>query len=194
MAPKSNGAAPPSRAAAIRAAREATRTTRETTFPLSATGGEAVVRRLDLLELIALDAIPAALQSIVNDLLETQLGGEGTGEEPAVTDVIRAAGGPLAALKQQQALADAACLAGFIDPRVVAQASDVTNPDTEIIIDEIERSDRLAYWTWCQGGELPALIGVFPEPAAAAAAGPLGESLRDEPVELPVRLADAVRR
>lgn len=207
MATKSNGATPPvpggdgaarggtphSRAATIRAAQEAARATREQVFPLPATGGEAVVRRLDLLELIALDAIPAALQGIVNELLETQIGGSG-GEQPSATDVVRAAGGPLAALKQQQALADAACVAGFLDPRLVATAAEVTDPERELALDEIERSDRLAYWTWCQGGDAAALAPVFPEPAAAAAPRPPEPSLRREPVELPLRAAAAVRR
>jgi hypothetical protein len=195
MATKANGAAPHSRAAAIRAAREATKATRETTFPLVATGGEAIVRRLDLLELIALDAIPVGLQALVNDVIEASIGGSTDGAAPSDAEAVRVMGGGLAALKQQQALADVACLAGFIDPRLVATAAEVTDPETELPLAEIERSDRLAYWTWCQGGELPAALAtVFPEPAAAAAARPPGNAVQHEPVDVPLRVAPAVRR
>ena len=179
--------------AAIRAAAAATKGQREISFPLPETGGEALVRRLDLMELIALDAIPASLQAVVNDILEAQLGGGG--EEPALPDVLKAAGGPLAALRQQQQLADAACLVGFLDPKLVATAADVVDDTTELALDEIARADRLAYWAWCQGGEeAAALATAFPEPAAAAAAGPPEPTVLHEPVELFVRAAAPVRR
>ncbi|HEY7119312.1 MAG TPA: hypothetical protein VH475_22165 [Tepidisphaeraceae bacterium] len=193
MATKANGQAPVSRASAIRAARQASQAAAEIVFPLPATGGEALVRRLDLLELIALDAIPAGLQSVVNDMLSTQIGGGG--EAPVLDDVLAAAGGPLAALRQQQQLADAACLAGFLDPRLVATPADVTDGEHELALEEIARADRLAYWTWCQGGEeAAALAPAFPEPAAAAVAGPAGGTLRSEPVGVPDEPAVAVRR
>src|SRR4051812_10157488 len=102
MATKANGAVPHSRAAAIRAAREATKAKRETTFPLVATGGEAVVRRLDLLELIALDAIPQGLQAVVNEIIEASMGGNSDGAEIGEAEAVRVMGGGIAALKQQQ--------------------------------------------------------------------------------------------
>ncbi len=141
------------------------------------------MRRLDLLELIALDAIPASLQVAVDRLLETQLG---DGGEPDLASIMRAAGGPLKALRQQQELADAACLAGFLDPRLVATPDEVTDPDRQLVLTEIERADRLAYWEWCQGTtEAAPLATVFREPAAAAAAGSASDPVRIDTLGVP---------
>ena len=180
------------RAAIIRAARAASAAAREVEFPLDATGGSALVRRLDLMELIALDAIPATVQAVVNDLLEAQLGDAGTA---SITEVMRALGGPLVAIQKQYELADAFCLAGFIDPRLVPTADDVTDPETELALDDIARADRMAYWTWCQGAtEAAALAPAFPQPAAAAAPGSAEPAVRDAPVDVPDGSAFVVRR
>lgn len=153
------------------------------------------MRRLDLLELIALDAIPSGLQAVVNDLLAAQIGAATDGAEPDLVDVLAAAGGPLKALQQQQALADAACLVGFLDPRLVPTPEDVTDPEHELALAEIDRADRLRYWEWCQGADATAALApAFPEAAAAPAAGPPGESLRDTSVDLPLRAAAGARR
>ena len=179
---KENGHRPQSRAAAIRAARLAAAADREIEFPLPATGGTALVRRLDLMELIALDAIPATLQAVVNDLLESQLGDDASA---STTDVMRALGGPLVAIQKQYELADALCLVGFVDPRLVPTADDVTDPETELALEDIARADRMAYWTWCQGAtEAVALAPSFPQPAAAAAPGPAEPAVRDAPVDV----------
>jgi hypothetical protein len=179
-----NGHGPLSRAEAIRAARAAAAANREHVFPLTATGGEALVRRLDLMDLIALDAIPAHLTEVVNQMLAETLGGEG---EPTNAALFAALGGPLNAVKHQRELADAACCAGFIDPQVVPTPDAVTDPARQIAVTEIERADRDAYWSWAMGAEeaqAAALAGAFPQPGAAPSPRPAGESLRGEPVRL----------
>ena len=135
------------RAAVIRAARAAAQSSREVEFPLPATGGAALVRRLDLMELIASTrSRPRCRRS--STICSKRSSARGTGIAHRGDARLRR---PAGRHPETIQLADALCLAGFIDPRLVATAADVTDPETELVLDEIARADRMAYWNWCQG-------------------------------------------
>lgn len=164
-----------SRAESIRQARAA----KLHELPLLATGGTALVRRLTLPELIALDAIPSHLQAMVSEMVEPLLGGEAV-TAPSNSEIISRLGGPLAAIKLQGELADAAALLGFVDPQLVLTADQITDPDKHVLLSDIDFADRAAYWAWCQGqeaAEAAAVEAVFPVPTADVDVSPPGQDV-----------------
>lgn len=124
-------------------------------FPLPHSGGgTALVRRLTLQDLVAMDAIPTASQQAVSKMLESMLEGtDGTADGMNLDAIMKALGGPIAGLKLVTELANASVIIGFIDPEVVANAKMITTPDRQVSLDQIDSRDRMAFWEWCQGQE-----------------------------------------
>lgn len=173
-----------SRAAAIRAARDAN----TETFTLAHTGTTVRVRRLTLQDLIALDAIPTSAQATVDAMIEGSLNDDGsTKAELTTRDLFKQLGGATAGIRLQAELADAAVVIGFVDPRVVRTEDEISDPETTVWIQDIDRRDRLAFWEWVNAGEAAeagATAAIFPQPAAAPDAGSLSDALRHDALSL----------
>lgn len=187
----------PSRAQANRAARLAKQHAEGHAFPLTHTGGEALLRRLDLMDAIALDLIPNHLTGTVDRMLAAMIGEDGTGTaELSTRDLFAALGGATNAVRAKRALADAVCFACFVDPVLVPTAADITDPETQQAIDEIDLRDRDAVFDWVQNqeaAEAAAVTPVFPQPAADVTPITPVESLpRPEPVRLVAGHANGV--
>jgi len=55
-------------------------------------------------------------------------------------------------LKRAEAVADAYLVAGFIKPRVIFTEADRESPG-DVLVEEIEVTDKQAYVLWCEGDE-----------------------------------------
>jgi hypothetical protein len=152
MLPSRNGSSDKlSRAQLIRtAARE-----RNEEFPLTYSGGgTALVRKLTLQDLVALDAIPHASQDAVAHMLESAMeSGVSKPTELNFAALMKALGGPIAGVRLVTDLASAAVIIGFVDPEVVATAAEITDPDRQVTLDDIDSRDRMAFWEWSQDKE-----------------------------------------
>lgn len=157
-------------------------------LPLPVCGVTARVRRLSIFDLVEVGAIPHELESVVERYLTQGMAGNNA-EQTGLDEVLREAGGAVAALRGMQGLADAACLRGFVDPVVVAGEAELTDPDNQVLLTDLDRNDRMAYWLWLQGQEQTdanRVAAVFPQPVAAAETGPAEPTVRRHAHELAV--------
>lgn len=139
------------RAQRMRAQRQAARDT-GIPFRLIHSGIDepVMVRRLDLLEMVQLGAFPSHLQAVVDRIIAAQIGGGST--DRSASDVLMA-DGALAGVRHIQAMADATCIAGFVDPQLVATEAEITNPHEQFALTELNAKDRMRFWSFCQGEE-----------------------------------------
>lgn len=124
-------------------------------FPLPHSGGgTALVRRLTLQDLVAMDAIPTTSQQAVGKMLESMmLEGEESKVNMNLAGIMKALGGPIAGLRLVNELSNAAVIIGFIDPQVMSSRDSVTDPDRQVALEDIDSRDRMSFWEWCQGQE-----------------------------------------
>lgn len=132
---------------------------RGTPYTLPKSKVEVLVRRPSIITLLRSNVIPLPLQERINTLV--MAGSRGRGDD-AVQDVVQ---GGIGALMEFLDLADIVCIAGFVDPQVVSTPDQITDPDTQICVDDMDPDDRLAYWRYVIGQEATAAAPVaeFPD-------------------------------
>lgn len=147
-------------------------------FPLKRTGGIALVRRPSLLSLAVNGQIPQNLKGIVNAMV---LEGSRKDKEQASEEFL-SGDDPLGRMAD---LVRATAIAGFANPKLVADNTSGPIPNDTMYVSEIDIDDLTEYFYWCQRDE--------EEKAAAVASFPERES---EPVSARPRLqavrADAI--
>lgn len=154
-----------------------------------------VKRHIGYPDMIAAGVTPTFLQDIIGDQLTRFLDDESDGaameiNEKDVTREYIQKHGIASALRLEVEMNDAVCLAGFIDPPLVATKAEADANPNVMWVGELALSDRAAYAAFSMGAvrEDAKAVEPFPEePAAAVEPVPDGEDLR--PVALD---ADAI--
>ena len=149
-------------------------------FDLSATapGAYAMVRLVDLGDVATLTDMPDHLLTkvlmIANDV-EIREGRT----KPVNDDGTFNAEHVLKLMRANKASVNAYCVSGFVDPPVIFEETDRTNPE-QLVVDMIHPADRQRFFDWCHGrhAEAAATVAPFPEPReladGVAAGGPGG--------------------
>ncbi len=117
-------------------------------FMLHRTGGKALVRRLSLTDRAMVGHLPARLQRKVWEMVSENSKGTAALESDGSLNPAQA----LNNLKRAEAVADAYLVAGFIKPRVIFTEADRESPG-DVLVEEIEVTDKQAYVLWCEGDE-----------------------------------------
>lgn len=126
----------------VRAARQ-----RETSvgfeYPLPFTGGTARVRALSIVDRATIKALPTAIQ---DDLAAEMTKRSGSGRQ-VDAQVIKSM---LSTLENQERIANAFCVLGFLQPSVVATEDDL-NPDDpyQIVVTDLHIEERVGYLQHC---------------------------------------------
>lgn len=127
---------------------------RSMTFPLPHSGGgDAIVRKLTVQDLVALESMPTASQQAVAKMLESVISDGNTKVNMSIADMMKAMGGPLEGIRLVTVLADAAIIAGFIDPQVMYTREEVKDESTQVALEDIDSRDRMSFWEFCQDAE-----------------------------------------
>lgn len=148
-------------------------------FALRYTGGEARVTWPSLMWLLEAGLIPSTLTGIVDGMIAAG-GGAPEDKAGAAAELMFAEGGIKAAERMTE-LVNITCIAGFLDPQLVATPEAITDPDAQMVVTEIDYNDRYRFFALAQRdreGEAEGLTTFRPEPAAAAGGLPGGDDVR----------------
>lgn len=125
-------------------------------FQLKATGGYAHVRLPNLADKATIKALPQQMQATVREFMfDVQ------DRDIKTIDLADLLGGTTE-------LANTYCLVGFINPPLVLTEADVTDPERQVVITDINVMDRMAFSTICEGGDRAETTRLIPFPAQPA--------------------------
>lgn len=131
-------------------------------IPLTLPSGiEIMARKVTLVDLFTAKQLPDSVSAVVAQMIAESSARAG---KPAQSD--QAGARIQAALTSDTAnmlgTIDATVKMAFVEPRIVAT---VTDPDNEILLDDVDFADRQFVFAWCQGGEQATAAAAFrPEP------------------------------
>lgn len=127
---------------------------RNVEFPLPHSGGgTALVRKLTVQDLIALESMPTSSQAAVAKMLESVIRDGNAKVNMSIADMMKAMGGPIEGIRLVTVLADAAIIAGFVDPQVMYTREEVKDESTQVALEDIDSRDRMSFWEFCQDAE-----------------------------------------
>lgn len=116
-------------------------------FELKATipGFVGKVRRLSIVDRMAIGALPTVIQDRVVFLINAARGSSSDNAPLTLNRLMKSQG-------NNEDLANALCLAGFVYPRMVASEDEADNVES-LYIGNVSIHDRLAYLSWCNGND-----------------------------------------
>lgn len=124
-------------------------------FPLTATGGAARVTKLNMTDNVVLRGIPTHLQGVV--LRTFRNGGSAP---PKDWD------GFLKDAEDSRQIANALCIMGFLEPRLVATEAEAEADPDAVWVEDIDIDDRIRFMRLSARLETEAAVGLVPFPAA----------------------------
>lgn len=128
------------------------------------TGFEAKVKLLSLADRAMLAGIPAQLQA---QLTASLTGAQRAGGSRTFSDLLRTVG-------EDEQLANAFCIAGFVWPRLVATEAELDGSDDCWVVTDLHIDERKKYLSLVMGGEqeeMAKIANFLRERVAGAAAG-----------------------